>query len=48
MFRSQTVAAYRLPRPDETATGPIAGITLALPFSLVLWAIVFIAARLIF
>jgi hypothetical protein len=54
MFEGPIMAAYELEMTEErtvtdtVATGPIAGIAVALPFSLALWAVVLGVARIWF
>ena len=48
MFEAPIMAAFQMTSADETATGPIAGIALALPFSLAIWAVIVGTARFCF
>lgn len=45
MFHAPIVAARELNAVEEIAHGPIAGIAVALPLSLALWAVVIGVAR---
>jgi hypothetical protein len=48
MFHGPIVAAKEVAAAEKTAGGPIAGIALALPFSLAMWAILIGVVRLWF